>query len=90
MDINGTKKSGDANRLPPFYSIPEEVKELFNTAFAGANRSAVISGLMLQAAEHELRLKRRRESVNALLEEHDTVQQVSVQSVAAAREEVRH
>ncbi len=71
------------------YSIPDDVKELFNTAFAGANRSAVISGLMQQAAEHELRLKRRRESVDALLAEHATVSQVSVATVHAAREEVR-
>jgi len=28
------------------YSIPDDVKELFNTAFIGANRSAVISRLM--------------------------------------------
>ena len=27
------------------YNIPDDVKDLFNTAFAGANRSAVISGL---------------------------------------------
>ena len=71
------------------YSIPDDVKELFNTAFAGSNRSAVISGLMQQAAEHELRLKRRRESVDALLAEHASVPQVSVASVHAAREEVR-
>ena len=71
------------------YSIPDDVKELFNTAFAGANRSAVISGLMQQAAEPELRLKRRRESVDALLAEHASVPQVSVASVLAARDEVR-
>jgi hypothetical protein len=35
------------------YSIPDDVKELFNTAFAGANRSEVVAGLMQQAAEHE-------------------------------------
>jgi len=71
------------------YSIPDDVKELFNTAFAGANRSAVIAGLMQQAAEHELRLKRRRESIDALLAEHDSAQQVAVTSIHAAREEVR-
>jgi len=71
------------------YSIPDEVKELFNTAFAGSNRSAVISGLMQRAAEHELRLKRRRESVDALLADHLAAPQVSVASVQAAREEVR-
>jgi hypothetical protein len=72
------------------YSIPDEVKELFNTAFAGANRSAVISDLMRQAAEHELSLKRRRESVDTLLAEHGKAPQVSQETIRAAREEVRH
>lgn len=72
------------------YSIPDEVKEMFNSAFAGANRSAVISELMRQAAEHELSLKRRREAVDALLAEHDTAPQVSQESIRAARDEVRH
>lgn len=72
------------------YSIPDEVKEMFNTAFAGANRSAVISELMRQAAEHEFSLKRRREAVDALFAEHDTAPQVSQESIRAARDEVRH
>ncbi|MBC7962816.1 MAG: hypothetical protein H7Y05_07720 [Steroidobacteraceae bacterium] len=72
------------------YSVPDDVKELFNTAFAGANRSAVISELMRQAAEHELSLKRRREAVDALLEECGKAPQVSRESVSAARDEVRH
>ena len=71
------------------YSIPDEVKELFNTAFAGANRSAVISGLMQQAAEHELRLRCRRESVDALLADRGSAPQISAAFVQAAREEVR-
>ena len=71
------------------YSIPDEVKELFNTAFAGANRSAVITGLMQQAAEHELRLKHRRESVDSLLADRATMSQVTTESVSAAREEMR-
>ncbi len=72
------------------YSIPDDVKELFNTAFAGANRSAVISGLMQQAAEHELRLKCRRESVDALLADRVSAAHVSAEAIHAAREEVRH
>lgn len=71
------------------YSVPDDVKELFNTAFAGANRSAVISGLMQQAAEQELRLKRRRESIDTLLAEHASAPQVVRASVDAARAEVR-
>lgn len=72
------------------YSIPNDVKELFNAAFVGANRSAVISDLMRRAAEQELRLKHRREAVDALLAEKNQAPQVSRESVSAAREEVRH
>ncbi len=72
------------------YSIPDEVKELFNTAFAGANRSAVISELMRRAAEQEFNLKRRREAVDALLADHGSAPQVSRESIQAARDEVRH
>jgi len=72
------------------YSIPDDVKELFNTAFAGANRSAVISELMRQAAEHELSVKLRREAVDALLADHIKAPQISQESIVAAREEVRH
>lgn len=72
------------------YSIPDDIKDLFNTAFAGANRSAVISGLMQQAAEHELRLKHRREAVDELLANHSSAEKVSAEAIHTAREEVRH
>ena len=71
------------------YTVPDEVKELFNRAFEGVNRSAVISDLMRQAAEQELNLKRRREAVDALLAEHVKAPQVPQESIRAAREEVR-
>lgn len=83
------KKYGSDRMATVNYSVPDEVKELFNAAFAGANRSAVISGLMQQAAEHELRLKRRRESVDALLADLETAPQVSAAAVQTAREEIR-
>ena len=72
------------------YSIPDEVKELFDTAFAGGNRSAIISDLMRQAAEHELSLNRRREAVDALLTEREAARKVSSESIVAARAELQH
>ena len=72
------------------YSISDEVKELFNTAFAGVNRSAVISDLMRRAAEQEISLNRRKEAVDMLLAEHDCTPRVSRESIQAARDEVRH
>ena len=33
------------------FSVPEDVKEAFNTAFDGQNKSAVIADLMREAVE---------------------------------------
>jgi hypothetical protein len=71
------------------YSIPDEVKELFNMAFTGRNRSAVVSELMRQAAEHELRLRRRQEAIDAVLEERSHLTPVVRQAVEDALREVR-
>jgi hypothetical protein len=71
------------------FSIPDEIKELFNSAFAGKNRSAVIAKLMRDAAEHELSLRRRREAVAEVLQERITAAPVSAERVHEALEELR-
>ncbi len=71
------------------YSIPDDVKELFNTAFTGRNRSAVVSELMRQAAEQELRLRRRREAIDAVLEERSHLAPVAQQLINDVLNEVR-
>lgn len=71
------------------YTIPNEVKALFDTAFAAVNKSAVISELMRQAAEHELSLKRRRDAVDALMTERENARKVSNVSVETARAELQ-
>ena len=70
------------------FSIPDEVKELFDSAFAGKNRSAVIAKLMRDAAEHELSL-RRREAVAEVLHERTTTAPVSSDRVHEALAELR-
>jgi hypothetical protein len=71
------------------YSIPDEVKELFNTAFIGRNRSAVVSELMRQAAEHELLLRRRQEAIDAVLEERINLTPVARLAVEESLREIR-
>ena len=71
------------------YSIPDYVKELFNTAFTGRNRSAVVSELMRQAAEHELLLRRRQEAIDAVLEERSNLTPVARQAVEESLREIR-
>ena len=71
------------------YSIPDDVKELFNTAFTGRNRSAVVSELMRQAAEHELCLRQRQEAIDAVLEERRHLTPVGRQAIEDALREER-
>ncbi len=71
------------------YSIPDEVKELFNAAFTGRKRSAVVSELMRQAAEHELRLRHRREAIDAVLKERNHLAPVSQRAIDDVLNEAR-
>ena len=71
------------------YSIPDEIKELFNSAFSGRNRSAVVSELMRQAAEQELRLRSRREAIDAVLKERNHLAPVTQRAIDDALNEVR-
>lgn len=50
------------------YSVPDEVRDAFNAAFQGENKSAVIAQLMRQAVEEKERSKRRAEAADRLLE----------------------
>lgn len=49
------------------FSVPEEVKERFNLAFAGRNKSQIIAELMLRAVEEEALRKQRVKAIGALL-----------------------
>lgn len=71
------------------FSVPDEVKDLFNSAFAGKNRSAVIAKLMRDAAERELSLRRRRQAVAEVLQERASASPVSSEAVHEALEELR-
>ena len=71
------------------FSIPDEVKKLFNEAFEGKNRSAVIADLMREAAEHELSLRRRREAVAEVLQERSKARPVAADKVREALRELR-
>ncbi len=49
------------------FSVPDHVKRAFNRAFAGENKSGVLTRLMRQAVEERERQKRRAAAVDALL-----------------------
>jgi len=45
------------------FSVPEDVKQLFNAAFECKNKSAVIAELMLQAVENQKEQEKRATAV---------------------------
>ena len=49
------------------YSVPADVKELFNLTFKGRNKSALIAGLMREAVNCELRLQAHLSATEAIL-----------------------
>lgn len=52
------------------FSVPDEIKEAFQEAFANENKSAVIARLMKQAVEEKKRQQVRAAAIDALLELH--------------------
>ena len=71
------------------FSGPEKVKRMFNAAFSGRNKSAIIAELMLRAVEeHRARLVREK-AIDRLLARRDTKRAVKSADVGAAREELR-
>ncbi len=68
------------------FSVPDNVKELFNAAFAHKNKSAIIAELMLEAVEREKQLVRRAEAIDRMLARRDTKPSVTEEEIRAARE----
>ncbi len=49
------------------FSVPDEVKEKFNRAFAHENKSSIIARLMMQAVEERRVQRERSRAVDILL-----------------------
>jgi hypothetical protein len=49
------------------FSVPDEVKDAFNAAFKGRNKSAVIAELMIKAVEDARIQRRRQQAVRDIL-----------------------
>jgi hypothetical protein len=71
------------------FSVPEDVKEAFNKAFDGENKSAVITRLMVRAIEEEERKRRSRNLVERLRAIRETAEPVTSEEIARARQELR-
>lgn len=71
------------------YSVPDEVKELFNETFGNRNKSAIIAELMVRAVEEDRQQVRRARAVDRLLARRDEKEAVSREQIRAARDELR-
>ena len=71
------------------FSVPEEVKEAFNAAFKGKNKSAVIAELMIKAVEEARTQRRRAHAVRRILARRSRRRPVSDEAIRAARKELR-
>ncbi len=71
------------------FSVPDEVKEAFNHAFEGQNKSAIIAELMRRAVEEAEQRKRRHEAFRLLTEARKERPAVTDEEIRAAREEGR-
>lgn len=71
------------------FSVPEEVKEAFNKAFAGRNKSAIIAELMMRAVEEAQTRKKRAKAIGRLLALRAETPPITKEQFRAAREELR-
>jgi hypothetical protein len=72
------------------FSVPDDVKQAFNEAFAGENKSAILARLMRQAVDERNRQQRRAAAIDAILELRSTQAPVSGSQVRTARVRGRH
>ena len=71
------------------YSVPDDVKQLFNETFAHRNKSAIVAELLLRAVEEERAHARSVAAIDRIIERRASRPTVTPQQVRAAREEGR-
>lgn len=72
------------------FSIPDEVRDKFNKAFEGKNKSAVIARLMLRAVEEEERQQRDESLLAQMRRMRNQSRGATREQIRRAREEGRH
>lgn len=65
------------------FSIPDDVKEAFNKAFDGENKSAIVAGLLRKAVEEK---EHKRRSANLV----ERMRQIRADSNPMTDDEIRH
>lgn len=72
------------------FSVPEDVKQRFNAAFANTNKSAVVTQLLEEAIERAERKRQSDAAVQRILARLPERTPVSEDEIRQAREEGRH
>lgn len=67
------------------FSVPDEVRDAFDDAFANENKSAIIAALMRQAVEERQRGERRARAIDRLLRLRARAKPVRAAAVQRAR-----
>ena len=67
------------------FSVPDDVKAAFNRAYAGTNKSAVVTALLRQAVEERERLIRRRRAIDRLLRLRPTAPRSRARALQSVR-----
>ena len=71
------------------FSVPDDVKKVFNATFAGCNKSALIARLMMDAVEEEKKRQKRAQAIDRLLERRTGKKPVDFEEIESARQELR-
>jgi len=71
------------------FSVPDDVKQAFNKAFAGENKSGVLTQLMRHAIEERARQRRRAAAIDALLKLRKRVRPATDREIRKARQKGR-
>lgn len=71
------------------FSVPDEVKRVFNETFRGRNKSAVIAELMERAVEEERQKAVRTRAIDELLARREQRPVVTESEVRQVRDELR-
>lgn len=71
------------------YSVPDEVKKAFNAVFAGRNKSAIITELMLRSIKEEKERRIRAKAIDRLLARRKNKRPVDNSHIRSVRENLR-
>jgi len=71
------------------FSIPDDVRQAFNEAFAGQNKSAVVAELMREAVERAAQRQRSRSAIDRIVRRRAGAPARSNERLREAREKGR-